>query len=191
MGNMGNMGTNGTNGLSCWDANNNGVCDQASEDINKDNVCDAKDCIGATGPVGLFKRATFSFASIPVAGMPGVQLSTITFTPPTAGTAIVSSRGYCNMTGIAGAENGINIGAATAVANAFTNFFNVGVVRLPNGAPATLHQAGFTSEITIPITAAMAGMAQTINLYGRHEVGNRTDDCSGSFTVQFVNGTLP
>jgi hypothetical protein len=36
----------------CWDTNANAVCD-ASEDVNGDGKCDARDCVGAAGATGL------------------------------------------------------------------------------------------------------------------------------------------
>ena len=39
-------------GQNCWDLNNNSICDPATEDINKDNTCDALDCQGPDGSVG-------------------------------------------------------------------------------------------------------------------------------------------
>ena len=55
---QGQWGTNGTdgmdgiNGISCWDLNQNGIPDIATEDLNGDMVVDVKDCAGAQGPPG-------------------------------------------------------------------------------------------------------------------------------------------
>ncbi len=40
----GTNGTNGTNGISCWDLNQNGVPEVATEDLNNDTVVDVRDC---------------------------------------------------------------------------------------------------------------------------------------------------
>ncbi len=42
----------GTNGLACWDLNQNGVFDPATEDMNNNGVADIGDCRGEQGPVG-------------------------------------------------------------------------------------------------------------------------------------------
>ncbi len=36
----------------CWDGNNNGICDVATEDTNGDGACTAQDCRGLQGPRG-------------------------------------------------------------------------------------------------------------------------------------------
>lgn len=39
-------------GVACWDVEDNGVCDLATEDMNGDGDCTAEDCEGPPGPVG-------------------------------------------------------------------------------------------------------------------------------------------
>ena len=54
----GTDGTAGTPGISCWDLNQNGVADLATEDVNKDGKVDVNDCrtpTGAYDPVTLHK----------------------------------------------------------------------------------------------------------------------------------------
>ena len=54
----GTAGTAGTPGINCWDLNQNGVADLATEDVNKDGKVDVNDCrtpAGAYDPVGLHK----------------------------------------------------------------------------------------------------------------------------------------
>jgi len=54
----GTDGTAGTPGISCWDLNQNGVADLATEDVNKDGKVDVNDCrtpTGAYDPVALHK----------------------------------------------------------------------------------------------------------------------------------------
>ncbi len=48
----GPAGADGTNGTNCWDLNQNGVPDVATEDLNGDTVVDVADCTGPTGPAG-------------------------------------------------------------------------------------------------------------------------------------------
>jgi octaheme c-type cytochrome (tetrathionate reductase family) len=55
---VGPAGTTGTTGISCWDLNQNGVADLATEDTNKDGKVDVNDCrtpTGAYDPVALHK----------------------------------------------------------------------------------------------------------------------------------------
>lgn len=40
-------GANGTDGFSCWDLNQNGMCDLGTEDVNGDSMCTTADCAGA------------------------------------------------------------------------------------------------------------------------------------------------
>ncbi|UCD92153.1 MAG: collagen-like protein [Methanobacteriota archaeon] len=49
---QGATGATGANGTACWDLNENGQKDVATEDINGDTVVDVLDCTGATGPAG-------------------------------------------------------------------------------------------------------------------------------------------
>ena len=57
-GTAGTAGTDGTNGLNCWDLNQNGVADLATEDTDKNGTVDVNDCrapSGAYDPAGLHK----------------------------------------------------------------------------------------------------------------------------------------
>ena len=40
----GPQGPQGNPGLHCWDSNENGLCDAAAEDVDKNSVCDVNDC---------------------------------------------------------------------------------------------------------------------------------------------------
>jgi hypothetical protein len=146
---------------------------------------------GATGPAGptLFKRATFTFATIPAVGQTPGQLATITFTPPNDGTAILRGRGYCNLDPIVGQDNEVDIAAGTALAAAFnTPVTDWGVMRIVNGSTAGTHQVGWTAESTL---AVKAGVATQVFLAGHHGSGATTSNCSGSFSVEVYTGTLP
>ena len=48
----GTDGTNGSDGVACWDLNENGQMDIATEDINGDLAVNVADCTGLTGDVG-------------------------------------------------------------------------------------------------------------------------------------------
>jgi hypothetical protein len=52
-GSQGLPGTNGSDGIACWDLNENGQMDIATEDINGDLVVNVADCTGLTGSTGL------------------------------------------------------------------------------------------------------------------------------------------
>lgn len=134
------------------------------------------------------KRTTFTFANIPAATTPAT-LATLTFTPPTSGTAVLSARGYCNMVPIAASDNEINIAIAPTASGAFlTNTSTWGVMNVPRGSVSGLYQNNWSAETTQNVTA---GVATTMVLAGRHETGNTTSDCSGSFKVEIYTGTLP
>lgn len=199
-------GIDGQDGISCWDLNANSQCDAATEDTDMSGVCDAADCEGEQGPQGqqgqqgqqgaqgpagptLFKQSTFLFVNVPAAGQPDATVGSITFTPPASGTAVVRARGYCNIDGISGQNVEINLGLGTASAAPFLDqVTSWGVLRVPNGAPAVLHQLMFSAERTFAVNG---GTATTVTLAGRHTTGTAADDCSGSIVVEIFTGTLP
>lgn len=95
VGDRGEPGVAGVPGTSCWDVNNDSMCN-ADEDTDQSGSCTANDCRGAAGPAGspgrtLFKRTAFS--SDEFGG--NSTLTTLVFTSPVDGTAIFRSRGYC------------------------------------------------------------------------------------------------
>ncbi len=143
---------------------------------------------GNPGPAGptLYKRTTFTFATVSPQGSAYDTLASLDFTPPTSGTALVRGRGYCNMNPIGGSDNEINIGEANAL-NTFI-LGDLGVVNVPNGSPAGLYQPGWSTESEVSVTA---GVPTTATLLARHENGNTSSDCSGSLTVEVFTGTLP
>ncbi len=52
-GEIGPMGMPGAAGLSCWDVDENGACDIASEDTDGDGACTTADCRVVAGPTGI------------------------------------------------------------------------------------------------------------------------------------------
>jgi len=48
----GPAGNPGGDGHHCWDLNQNGVCDLATEDVNLDGMCNVHDCKGSKGDPG-------------------------------------------------------------------------------------------------------------------------------------------
>ena len=147
---------------------------------------------GPAGPAGptLQKRATFSFANVPASGGGNGQFSSITFTPPVSGTAIVTGLGWCNVTGLgAGLTTEVQIGIGTSLATAFNGPVQEwGVIRMPGGLPAGDWAVAWEAQTAIAVTA---NTATTVVLAGRHGSGAQTDDCSGNFQVQVFTGSLP
>ena len=149
---------------------------------------------GATGPTGpagptLQKRVTFLFSGVPVPGTTG-QLSSVTFTPPNTGTAVVTVHGFCNVTALAGSAVEIDVGVGLTLANAFLGgAAEWGVIRLPAGLPtATDFAIPFGAQSAFPVTA---NTATTVVVGGRHQTGGTLDDCSGNVQVQVFTGSLP
>jgi hypothetical protein len=67
---MGLMGMTGTTGLACWDLDENGACDAATEDTDGDGACTTADCRGSTGQTGVVDVLSFEsfIASLPLGG---------------------------------------------------------------------------------------------------------------------------
>jgi hypothetical protein len=90
----GTNGIDGANGFSCWDLNQNGIPDLATEDLNGDLVVDVNDCTGPAGPPG--PGAVMSWASLDALWQitavcdAYVGLS-VTITVPANGFVVVSS----------------------------------------------------------------------------------------------------
>ncbi|MFO0588175.1 MAG: hypothetical protein U0441_11575 [Polyangiaceae bacterium] len=150
---------------------------------------------GAAGPAGpagptLQKRTTFLFGSVPASGGGNGQLSSLTFTPPTTGTAIVTAYGWCNVTAPTTATTTeINIGIGNSLANALTgSVAEWGVIRYTGVLPAGTLGAAFYAQTAIAVTA---NVAATAVLGARHASGASVDNCSGSFMVEVFTGSLP
>jgi len=152
-------------------------------------VCDADDCRGPQGPAGptLFKRMAFS-QTVQPASQPAVVLATMTFTPPGDGFARLAGRGFCSMAPIVGSNNQISIAGGTSAASALaTPNSEKGFVIVPMNSTNGAYQNGWTSDSIISVTG---GMQHTAVLVGRHEAGNTSNDCTGTFTVEFFTGML-
>ena len=83
----GNTGTTGINGQACWDLNNNGTADLATEDKNLDGAVNVLDCQAAAGSL---KGKVLSAAGQPIAGAKvyAVPADAINATPITATTVL-------------------------------------------------------------------------------------------------------
>ena len=150
--------------------------------------------VGAAGPAGtqgppgptLQKRTGFSNVAIPGTFSPIVQLASLSFTPPKDGTALLRSRGFCNLN--AGGDNAnVKIAAGTSVATVFDagDLKSYGIIEVP---VSGFTQAMWTSEQELSVSA---GVATTVFLAGRAQVGFSNADCSGTFQVEVYTGTLP
>ena len=133
-------------------------------------------------------RTTFLFGNIPAVAIPAatVTLASLTFTPAASGTALLSSRGYCNHTQLTTTYSEIQIAAGINVTAAYDapNYFGWGILRLPANPTGGLFQDNWTSETTLAVTA---GTATTVSLFGKHgSDGTQVDSCSGSFTVRQI-----
>jgi len=81
---QGQQGPLGANGTNCWDLNENGVKDPATEDLNGDTVVDIRDCTGLQGPAGPQEPQGDSGPAGPQGPPgPGAMIATATTTTPT------------------------------------------------------------------------------------------------------------
>ena len=150
---------------------------------------------GPSGPAGVtgYQRQDFKF-QYPI-GAPNGQvytMSTITFTPPSTGTAVLYGRGFCTIsTDSANDFDEVYFAPATSLTAAETLFFNsdipfgdVGLIYEPPGSVAyRAYIYGWTTETSIPVTA---NTPQTVSLYTTHpgdSVMGYADFCRGSFSV--------
>lgn len=146
---------------------------------------------GPQGPVGqdtskLQKRSTFNFIILPEAISPTVQLSSLTFTPPLSGSAVLKSRGYCNVMNDSATQfYGISAGVNAATAFALPASDQAFVRLQPSAFPQSI---GWTTETTVAVTA---GTTTTLKLFGTRYGGTQEINCSGSLQVEIYSGTLP
>jgi hypothetical protein len=97
----GATGATGTNGTACWDLNENGQKDVATEDINGDTVVDVLDCTGSVGPAGppgppgpgsiMAYNTDISFVNLGSICTNHPSL-TVTIDVPSSGTVVVSAQ---------------------------------------------------------------------------------------------------
>lgn len=154
----------------------------------------ANGTMGTQGPAGptLFKRDIFNGTAVPNTVGATTSLKTITFTPPTSGTAIVSGRGHCTMTAPpAGTDNLIDIHPAANLAGAFGagTEYEWGRAMVPDGSMATGNYLPmWSTETAIAVTA---GTQYTMELVAKRQQDTSAATCSGTFFVQVFTSTLP
>ena len=142
---------------------------------------------GAAGPTTLQKRSTFAFANVPAAGGGSGQLSSLTFTSPVTGTAVLTGRGWCNVA--SGSPSEIQLGIGATLATAFNGGVQEwGVIRLSGGLPAGTWALEGVAQTAVAVTA---NTPATYVLAGRHATGAIADNCSGSFQVLVFANSLP
>lgn len=141
---------------------------------------------GAAG-IGQHKRATFNVQLAAAVNVES-QLSSLTFTPPVTGTAVVHSRGFCGFTG--NSARYVELGAGTVVGSVFATASPSDTVTLglPTGFPAQADyvELPFTTQTAIAVTA---GTAVTVVLVARR-TSTAVFGCAGSFQVD-LSGTMP
>jgi hypothetical protein len=188
MGEMGTMGTPGAAGQACWDLNNNGTCDPATEDTNNDETCDVGDCIGPQGPqgqpgqngaagtTGQLGVGAFGTAALTVVGtsttfalVPGL---TTTIDVPAASVVMIATDG----------------GVATT-STAATGFSQVDIVVLIDGAlPPNGGYKRVIAANTTGITGVFApwSMSVVVTL----AAGSHTIEVQAGGTAQGANATV-
>lgn len=78
-------------------------------------------------------------------------------------------------------NDGINLGIAVDATGAFSDISTVGVLLNPANEPSI--QLGWTTLRSLNV---VKGVAQTIRLFGRHELGDASINCTGTLLVQTV-----
>ncbi|UCD92152.1 MAG: collagen-like protein [Methanobacteriota archaeon] len=114
----GPAGTAGVDGTACWDLNENGQKDVATEDINGDTVVDVLDCTGAQGPQGdpgpvgpagpgaLMSYTNISM-TIDIVGC--TNFNQISITTPQAGYVVVYATAYMRIDHVLGTDDGLRM----------------------------------------------------------------------------------
>lgn len=143
---------------------------------------------GPQGPAGpaYYKRNEFTFVNAPASfASPATTASTLTFTPPVTGKALLRGRGYCNVSAISGA-NSVYLSAGSTSNNASNaSVATFGIVRAL--AAPLLSQVTWTTDLEVNVTAAVPA---TYSLYVFRDGGTEGVNCSGTFTVEVYPGTL-
>src|SRR5437870_1249150 len=135
---QGPAGNPGGDGHDCWDLNENGACDLATEDVNHDGMCDVHDCTGAKGDPGANGHDG-------VPGPPGAQ------GPP----GLTGATGPQGPTGAPGSQGPQGPKGDPGVSMVHRQALSQGAVSIPNsGATVTLASTTLNSG-TYMISAKM------------------------------------
>ncbi len=142
----GQQGLPGTNGTNCWDLNENGVGDVATEDLNGDTVVDVRDCTGPQGPQGpqgaqgptgpqgpqgpvgpagpgaLFETDTSGATTTLGSGCTHYSGAEVTITVPADGRVIVMSQVRIHIDHTSGTEDVWHIAVGTSATDCGTAF---------------------------------------------------------------------
>ena len=147
--------------------------------------------VAAGGDTGSIRRTQYNVnvATTAASFATATDFTTITFTPPVTGTALVRARGYCNLSSQTAGQTNLVIGPALAGETSVNSFSDWVAMQLPTSAVAQNTQLAYIAERLIPVTA---GTARTVTLKGYHEVTPTSGgNCRGSMTVEVFSGTLP
>ncbi|MEE9224190.1 MAG: hypothetical protein V3U51_05520 [Thermoplasmata archaeon] len=147
-------GTNGTNGFSCWDLNQNGIPDLATEDINSDLVVDVNDCTGPMGPPGPGTIMAWNATDVGVAIGPCTELVGlgITITVPSDGFIVIQSN-LALMIDHTSNNRDIMLFKISPVQGDCSSDMFTGVEIVANQQPSDLYWPTTTTQRIEPVTA--------------------------------------
>lgn len=142
---------------------------------------------GQAGPSYIGRR---TFDEVVMSLQTGVSssITSFSFNPPVSGNALIQGRGHCIVAGVTGASTKFHIFAAPDL---------VAVPARPDYAPVRVnedpddrdHLTNWTFETVLPV---IEGVAQEVYIRYSTEVAAVAEaECSGSVTVQPINGNLP
>ncbi len=146
--------------------------------------------IAKCGPAGPSYIGRKSFDEVVISLQTGTSssITEFSFKPPVSGNAIIQGRGHCIVAGVTGASTKFHIFAASDL---------VSVPVRPDYAPVRVnedpddrdHLTNWTFETVLPVSE---GVAQEVHIRYTTEVAAVAEaECSGSVTVQPINGNLP
>lgn len=140
--------------------------------------------------IGAVASQTFVHSVI---GAADATASTLTFTAPFTGTALVRARGFCNMFRQAAVENQVDLAIllpGETVNGVIGAYERVATVRLPalSSPEASQWALGFTAERDIAVTQ---GVAYVVDLAARRFSSADTSSCRGTFGLTLLPTLLP
>lgn len=142
---------------------------------------------GQAGPAYIGRQV---FAETVMSLQAGTTLSILgfSFTPPVTGNALIHGRGHCIVAGAAGASTKFQIYAAPSLATVPSKA-DIGPVRVNEDPDSRDHLTNWTFESSLPVSE---NVAKTVLVnYAVVQAAVAQAECSGSVTVEVVNGNLP
>lgn len=174
----GPAGPTGPAGLACWDLNQNGVPDVATEDLNGDTVVDVADCTGPTGPTGPAGPGTImayaQVSGLTTVGAPCTNYAgaEVTITVPSAGTIVVTAMTRFILSHTTGTGDAVVLFVGTTASSCL--FPYAWVHEIPSSYPsdATTEVTG-TVQAVFPVASAGT---DTYYVNGQMYFGSDPDD---------------